>query len=59
MRLLLVPARQREQKCRACREPSVVVYPDSDKMDVWVPDGVDNVMLHRADGRVPYYDQET
>jgi len=43
----------------SAREPSVAVYPDSDKVGVWVPDGADNVMLHRADGRVPYYDEET
>jgi hypothetical protein len=42
----------------SAREPSVAVYPDSDKIGVWVPGGADNVMLHRADGRVPYYDQE-
>lgn len=41
------------------REPSVSVYPDSDKIGVWVPGGNDNVMLHRASGNVPYYDGET
>jgi uncharacterized cupin superfamily protein len=41
------------------QEPSVAVYPDSDKIGVWVPGGKDNVMLHRASGNVPYYDGET
>lgn len=39
-------------------EPSVAVYPDSDKLGVWVPGGADNAMLRRADGKVPYYDGE-
>jgi uncharacterized cupin superfamily protein len=39
-------------------EPSVAVYPDSDKIGVWVPGEADNVMLRRADGQVPYYDGE-
>ncbi len=42
----------------SAREPSVAVYPDSDKLGVWVPGGADNLMLHRADGHVPYYDGE-
>jgi uncharacterized cupin superfamily protein len=42
----------------SAREPSVAVYPDSDKIGVWVPDGVDNVMLHRSDGDVEYFDGE-
>jgi uncharacterized cupin superfamily protein len=41
------------------REPAVAVYPDSDKLGVWVPGGADNVMLRRADGTVDYYDGET
>jgi uncharacterized cupin superfamily protein len=41
------------------QEPSVAVYPDSDKIGVCVPGGKDNVMLHRASGNVPYYDGET
>ena len=41
------------------REPSVAVYPDSDKIGVWVPGAADNAMLRRADGNVPYYDGET
>lgn len=40
------------------REPAVAVYPDSDKVGVWVPGGADNVMLHREDGNVEYYDGE-
>jgi uncharacterized cupin superfamily protein len=43
----------------SAREPSVAVYPDSDKIGVWVPEASDNVMLHRRDGQVPYYDGET
>jgi len=42
-------------------EPSVAVYPDSDKIGVWpVPGGgPDKVMLRRSDGAVDYYDGET
>jgi len=40
------------------REPSVAVYPDSDKIGVWPGDEQDTVMLRRADGQVPYYDGE-
>lgn len=42
----------------SAREPSVAVYPDSDKIGVWVPGGAANVMLQRKDGAVPYYDGE-
>jgi uncharacterized cupin superfamily protein len=41
------------------REPSVSVYPDSDKIGVWPGNEADQVMLRRADGDVPYYDGET
>ena len=41
------------------QEPAVAVYPDGDKIGVWVPGGKDNVMLHRASGNVPYYEGET
>jgi uncharacterized cupin superfamily protein len=40
------------------REPSVAVYPDSDKIGVWPGNEADEVMLRRADGSVPYYDGE-
>ena len=40
------------------REPSVAVYPDGDKIGVWVPGGADNVMLRREDGNAGYYDRE-
>jgi uncharacterized cupin superfamily protein len=40
------------------REPAVAVYPDGDKIGVWVPGGADNAMLRRADGNVDYYDGE-
>jgi uncharacterized cupin superfamily protein len=42
----------------SAREPSVAVYPDGDKIGVWVPGGADNVMLRRGDGNVEYYDGE-
>jgi hypothetical protein len=38
-------------------EPSVAVYPDSDKVGVW-PGGTESLMLHRADGNVDYYEGE-
>ena len=40
----------------SAREPSVSVYPDSDKMGVWA--GEDHVLLRRSDGDVDYYDGE-
>jgi uncharacterized cupin superfamily protein len=40
----------------SAREPSVAIYPDSDKMGVWA--GKDRAMLRRADGEVDYYDGE-
>jgi uncharacterized cupin superfamily protein len=40
------------------REPSVAVYPDSDKVGVWPGDDRDSLMLRRADGNLPYYDGE-
>lgn len=40
------------------REPSVAVYPDSDKIGVWPGNDADRVMLRRADGQVDYYDGE-
>jgi uncharacterized cupin superfamily protein len=43
----------------SAREPAVAVYPDSDKIGVWTPSGHDNVMLHRRDGHVGYWDGET
>ena len=42
----------------SAREPSVAVYPDSDKIGVWTPGAADNLMLRRADGNVEYYDGE-
>ncbi len=42
----------------SAREPSVAVYPDSDKIGVWPGNEADKVMLHRADGNVDYYDGE-
>jgi uncharacterized cupin superfamily protein len=40
------------------REPAVAVYPDSDKIGVWVPGGAANVMVRRAHGNLDYYDGE-
>ena len=40
----------------SAREPSVAVYPDSDKIGVWPGNPDDNVMLRRADGAVDYWD---
>lgn len=40
------------------REPSVAVYPDSDKIGVWPGNPDDHVMLRRADGAVGYWDGE-
>jgi len=42
----------------SAREPSVAVYPDSDKIGVWPGNDADRVMLRRGDGRVDYYDGE-
>jgi uncharacterized cupin superfamily protein len=42
----------------SAREPSVAVYPDSDKIGVWPGNDDDTVMLRRADGAVDYYDGE-
>ena len=43
----------------SAHEPSVAVYPDSDKIGVWSGNETDHVILHRSDGHVPYYDGET
>jgi uncharacterized cupin superfamily protein len=42
----------------SAREPSVAVYPDSDKIGVWPGNEADKLMLRRADGQVDYYDGE-
>jgi uncharacterized cupin superfamily protein len=42
----------------SAREPSVAVYPDSDKIGVWPGNSDDHVMLRRSDGAVDYYDGE-
>jgi uncharacterized cupin superfamily protein len=39
-------------------EPVVAVYPDSDKIGVWVPGGADNLLVHRGGGNAEYYDGE-
>ena len=43
----------------SAHEPAVSVYPDSDKIGVWVPGGAANVMLERKSGNVPYFTGET
>jgi uncharacterized cupin superfamily protein len=42
----------------SAQEPSVAIYPDSDKIGVWPGDAKDKVMLRRADGNVDYWDGE-
>jgi uncharacterized cupin superfamily protein len=42
----------------SARDPSVAVYPDSDKIGVWPGNPLDKVMLRRADGSVDYWDGE-
>ncbi len=42
----------------SAREPSVAVYPDSDKIGVWSGNEADHAMLRRRDGNVDYYDGE-
>jgi uncharacterized cupin superfamily protein len=42
----------------SAREPSVAVYPDSDKIGVWTGRAEDKFMLRRGDGDVDYYDGE-
>jgi len=40
------------------REPSVAVYPDSDKIGVWVPGRADNLLIRRPAQDAGYYDGE-
>jgi len=42
----------------SAHEPSVAVYPDSDKIGVWTGTEDDTLMLRRSDGHVEYYDGE-
>lgn len=42
----------------SARVPAVAVYPDSDKIGVWPGNPDDQVILHRTDGAVDYYDGE-
>lgn len=41
------------------REPSVAVYPDSDKVGVWTPNSEESWMFRGAEGHVEYYDGES
>jgi uncharacterized cupin superfamily protein len=43
----------------SAREPAVAVYPDSDKIGVWPGNEDDEVMFHRRDGAVDYWDGES
>lgn len=40
------------------REPSVAVYPDSDKVGVWTPNEDERWMFRSGEGRLEYYDGE-
>ncbi|HEY6396603.1 MAG TPA: cupin domain-containing protein [Solirubrobacteraceae bacterium] len=42
----------------SAREPAVSVYPDSDKMGVWIRDSPDQLMYRRSDGGIDYYEGE-
>jgi uncharacterized cupin superfamily protein len=42
----------------SAREPSVAVYPDSDKIGVWPGNPDDEVILRRMDGAVDYFEGE-
>jgi uncharacterized cupin superfamily protein len=42
----------------SAREPAFAVYPDSDKIGAWPGRKEDEVMLHRADGNVDYWEGE-
>jgi uncharacterized cupin superfamily protein len=42
----------------SAREPAVAVYPDSDKIGVWTPGGVDKIMARRAEAHLDYWDGE-
>ncbi|HEX7609694.1 MAG TPA: cupin domain-containing protein [Solirubrobacteraceae bacterium] len=53
------PAPVRAVMFSSAREPAVAVYPDSDKIGVWPGNEADEVMLHRSDGAVDYWDGES
>jgi uncharacterized cupin superfamily protein len=40
------------------REPSVAVYPDSDKVGVWTPNSEDKWMFRGGEAHLDYYDGE-
>jgi uncharacterized cupin superfamily protein len=39
----------------SAREPAVAVYPDSDKIGVFTPEGRDRLMVRRENGQEDYY----
>ena len=41
------------------RDPAVAVYPDSDKIGVFVSHRDDNLLVRREDGQREYYDRES
>jgi uncharacterized cupin superfamily protein len=40
------------------REPSVAVYPDSDKVGVWTPNADEKWMLRGGEAHLDYWDGE-
>jgi uncharacterized cupin superfamily protein len=40
------------------REPSVAVYPDSDKVGVWTPNSEEKWMFHGSEANLEYYEGE-
>jgi uncharacterized cupin superfamily protein len=42
----------------SAQEPSVAVYPDSDKIGIWPGNPADELIVRRSDGNVDYYDGE-
>jgi uncharacterized cupin superfamily protein len=43
----------------SAREPTIAVYPDSDKLGVYAPNRDDNAMVRRRDASVDYWDGES
>jgi len=40
------------------REPAIAVYPDSNKIGIFVPGRADNLLIRRPEANVDYYDGE-
>jgi hypothetical protein len=43
----------------SAREPSVAVYPDSEKVGVWTGNDADHWMFRRSGGDLGYWEGET